>query len=139
MASRAVVEERVFGVLKWVSVAFFVVISLFPLVYMVALSFKPIQELLLDPAKWWPSLEQVLSFETYRAVLRPVDQGGQGFLVFIRNSSFVAVSTVLLTSALGSLLPTRQRRLNFFGKRGVSIGIILIYLFPVSSLPSRCS
>jgi len=131
MASRAVVEERVFGVLKWFSVAFFVVISLFPLVYMVALSFKPIQELLLDPARWWPTLEQVLSFETYRAVLRPVDQGGQGFLVFIRNSSFVAISTVLLTLAVGILAAYSAARLNFFGKRAVSIGIILIYLFPV--------
>jgi multiple sugar transport system permease protein len=131
MASRAVVEERVFGVLKWISVAFFVVISLFPLVYMVALSFKPIQELLIDPAKWWPSLEQVLSLETYRAVLRPVDQGGQGFLTFIRNSSFVAVSTVLLTLGVGILAAYSAARLNFFGKRAVSIGIILIYLFPV--------
>jgi multiple sugar transport system permease protein len=131
MASRAVVEERVFGVLKWISVAFFVVISLFPLVYMVALSFKPIQELLTDPAKWWPSLEQVSSFETYRAVLRPVDQGGQGFLAFIRNSSFVAVSTVLLTLGVGILAAYSAARLNFFGKRAVSIGIILIYLFPV--------
>lgn len=131
MASRAVVEERVFGFLKWMSVAFFVVISLFPLIYMVALSFKPIQELLLDPAKWWPTLEQVLSFETYRAVLRPVDQGGQGFLVFIRNSSVVAISTVLLTLAVGILAAYSAARLNFFGKRAVSIGIILIYLFPV--------
>jgi multiple sugar transport system permease protein len=131
MASRAVVEERVFGVLKWISVAFFVVIALFPLVYMVALSFKPIQELLVDPARWWPSLEQVLSLETYREVLRPVDQGGQGFLVFIRNSSFVAVSTVLLVLAVGILAAYSAARLNFFGKRGVSIGIILIYLFPV--------
>jgi multiple sugar transport system permease protein len=131
MASRAVVEERVFGVLKWVSVVFFVVISLFPLVYMVALSFKPIQELLINPAQWWPSLEQVLSLETYREVLRPVDQGGQGFLVFIRNSSFVAISTVLLVLAVGILAAYSVARLNFFGKRGVSIGIILIYLFPV--------
>ena len=98
---------------------------------MVALSFKPIQELLLDPARWWPTLDQVLSFETYRVVLRPVDQGGQGFLVFIRNSSFVAVSTVLLTLAVGILAAYSAARLNFFGKRGVSIGIILIYLFPV--------
>ena len=102
MATRAVIEERVFGVLKWFSVAFFVVISLFPLIYMVALSFKPIQELLVDPARWWPTLEQVLSFETYRAVLRPVDQGGQGFLVFIRNSSIVAISTVLLALGVGN-------------------------------------
>ena len=131
MTTRARVEERVFGVLKWVSVVFFVVICVFPLVYMVALSFKPIQELLLDPAKWWPTLEQVLSFETYKTVLRPVDQGGQGFLTFIRNSTIVAVSTVILTLGVGILAAYSAARLNFFGKRSISFGILMIYLFPI--------
>ena len=131
MTTRARVEERVFGVLKWVSVVFFVVICVFPLMYMVALSFKPIQELLLDPAKWWPTLEQVLSFETYKTVLRPVDQGGRGFLTFIRNSSIVAVSTVILTLGVGILAAYSAARLNFFGKRSISFGILMIYLFPI--------
>ena len=131
MTTRAQVEERFFGVLKWVSVVFFVIICLFPLVYMVALSFKPIQELLLDPAKWWPTLEQVVSLDTYKAVLRPVDQGGFGFLTFIRNSTIVAVSTVILTLAVGILAAYSAARLNFFGKRTISLGILMVYLFPV--------
>lgn len=129
--TRAVFEERLFGVLKWLSVVFFAVIALFPLLYMLALSFKPIQDLLLDPAKWWPTLDQIWGFETYRAVLRPVDQGGFGFLVFIRNSSIVAVSTVILTLAVGILAAYSIARVNFFGRKTVSIGMILIYLFPV--------
>jgi multiple sugar transport system permease protein len=131
MTTRAQVEERVFGVLKWVSVVFFVIICLFPLVYMVALSFKPIQELLLDPAKWWPTLEQVVSLDTYKAVLRPVDQGGFGFITFIRNSTIVAVSTVILTLGVGILAAYSAARLNFFGKRTISLGILMVYLFPV--------
>ena len=117
--------------LKWLSVVFFAVIALFPLLYMLALSFKPIQDLLLDPAKWWPTLDQIWGFETYRAVLRPVDQGGFGFLVFIRNSSIVAVSTVILTLAVGILAAYSIARVNFFGRKTVSVGMILIYLFPV--------
>lgn len=131
MTTRAQVEERVFGVLKWVSVVFFVIICLFPLVYMVALSFKPIQELLLDPAKWWPTLEQVVSLDTYKTVLRPVDQGGQGFLTFIRNSTIVAVSTVILTLGVGILAAYSAARLDFFGKRSISFGILMVYLFPI--------
>jgi multiple sugar transport system permease protein len=129
--TRAVFEERLFGVLKWLSVIFFAVIALFPLLYMLALSFKPIQDLLLDPAKWWPTLDQISGFETYRAVLRPVDQGGFGFLVFIRNSSIVAVSTVILTLTVGILAAYSIARVNFFGRKTVSVGMILIYLFPV--------
>ena len=129
--TRAVFEERLFGVLKWLSIVFFVIICLFPLVYMVALSFKPIQELLLDPAQWWPTLEQVLALDTYETVLTPVDEGGQGFLTFIKNSSIVAVATVILTLAVGILAAYSAARLNFFGKRAVSFGMIMIYLFPV--------
>jgi len=129
--TRAVFEQRLFGVLKWVSVVFFVVICLFPLVYMVALSFKPIADLLRDPAQWWPSIEQILNANTYQTVLKPVDQGGQGFLVFIKNSSIVAVSTVVLTLSVGILAAYSAARLNFFGKRAVSFGMILVYLFPV--------
>jgi multiple sugar transport system permease protein len=129
--TRAQFEKKFFGVLKWMSVVFFVVISLFPLVYMIALSFKPIAELLVDPARWWPTLEQITSFETYKAVLRPVDQGGQGFLVFIKNSAIVATVTVFTTLTVGILAAYAVARLNFFGKRTISIGILLIYLFPV--------
>jgi multiple sugar transport system permease protein len=129
--TRAQFEEKLFGVLKWMSIVFFVVISLFPLIYMLALSFKPIAELLVEPARWWPTLEQVTSFETYKAVLKPVDQGGQGFLVFIKNSAIVATVTVFTTLTVGILAAYAVARLNFFGKRTLSVGILLIYLFPV--------
>ena len=98
---------------------------------MVALSFKPIQELLINPGQWWPTLEQVLSFETYRVVLRPVTEGGFGFLTFIRNSTIVAISTVVLTLGVGILAAYSVARFNFFGKRTISFGILMIYLFPV--------
>ncbi len=135
--TRARFEERLFGTLKVLSIGFFVVVSLFPLVYMVGLSFKPIQELLRDPTNIVPSWEQIRSLETYRAVLRPQSEGGQGFLLFIRNSTIVATSTVLLTLGFGILAAYAVARLNFFGKRSVSLGIILIYLFPavVVSIP----
>ncbi len=129
--TRAQFELKLFGTLKWISVVFFVVISLFPLIYMLALSFKPIAELLVDPARWWPTIEQVTSFETYKAVLKPVDQGGQGFLVFIKNSAIVATVTVVTTLTVGILSAYAVARLNFFGKRTLSVGILLIYLFPV--------
>ena len=117
--TRAEFEVRLFGVLKWVSVAFFVLICLFPLVYMVALSFKPIQDLLLDPARWWPSLEQIFNSNTYQQVLKPVEEGGQGFLVFIRNSLIVAVATVALTLAV---------MFSRIGLRQSLYGLIIVYL-----------
>ena len=128
--TRAEFEERFFGTLKWLSVAFFVIIAVFPLIYMVSLSFKPIQDLLLDPGKFWPSLDQISGFKTYRAVLRPTSEGGRGFLVFIRNSAIVASVTVILTISVGILAAYAVARLNFFGKRSMSFSILLVYLFP---------
>ncbi len=128
--SRAIIEERVFGFLKWASVAFFVVITAFPLLYMVALSFKPISLLLREPGNPIPSWEDIAGLETYRDVLRSVEQGGQGFLTFIRNSSLVSVATVLITVTLAILAAYAAARLTFAGKRAVSWGILLVYLFP---------
>ena len=135
--TRARFEERLFGTLKVLSIIFFVIVSLFPLVYMVGLSFKPIQELLRNPSDIVPSWEQIRGLETYRAVLRSQGEGGQGFLLFIRNSAVVAASTVVLTLGFGILAAYAVARLGFFGKRAISLGIILIYLFPavVVSIP----
>ena len=128
--TRAVFEERFFGVLKWVSVVFFVIITAFPLIYMVGLSFRPIEQLLQNPSRFWPDWGQFSSFDTYRRVLRPRSEGGQGFTIFIRNSAYISLITVVVTTSLGVLAAYAAARLNFFGKRAFSLGIILVYLFP---------
>ena len=71
--------------------------------------------------------------DTYQKVLepRPPDGEGFGFLLFIRNSLIVATATVILTLAVGILAAYSAARLNFFGRKAVSFGMILIYLFPV--------
>jgi multiple sugar transport system permease protein len=128
--NRNAFEDRLFGVLKWMSVAFFVAITAFPLMYMASLSFKDIGRVLQAPADFLPSWEEIDGFETYREVLRSEASGGQGFLQFIRNSAIVAGATVLITVGLGTLAAYAAARLNFFGKRQISAGIVLVYLFP---------
>jgi multiple sugar transport system permease protein len=128
--TRESLEHHLFGSLRWASIAFFTLITLFPLLYMVSLSFKDISEVLLNPTDFFPSWEEIVSVDSYRAVLLPVDDGGYGFLRFIRNSATVAVATVLVTVGLGTLAAYAAARLNFFGRRQVSAVIVLIYLFP---------
>jgi len=128
--TRTELEERILGVLKWISVAFFVIITGFPLLYMITLSFKSISEVIRDPGNIFPTLDQIGAFETYRDVLRPRDQGGQGFLTFIRNSLMVSVVTVAATLGVGTLAAYAVARLNFFGRRTFSFGIVIVYLFP---------
>lgn len=123
-------ENRFFGILKWVSIAFFLIITLFPLVYMIGLSFKPISELIREPARFLPTWSDITSLETYRQVLRPVEKGGQGFITFIRNSFLIAMTTMLVTTGLAILGAYAVARLQFRGSRIVTGLILLVYLFP---------
>ena len=123
-------ENRFFGFLKWVSIIFFLVITAFPLVYMIGLSFKPISELLREPARFLPTWSDITSLDTYREVLRPVEDGGQGFMTFIRNSFIIAVTTMIITTALAILGAYAVARLKFRGSRLVTALILLVYLFP---------
>lgn len=128
--NRNIVETRMLSIFRWVSLAFFVFITAFPLVYMISLSFKDIGRILQDPSNFLPSWEEISGFESYRAVLRDESAGGFGFVTFIKNSAFVALATVLVTVTLGTLAAYAAARLNFFGRRQVSAVIVLVYLFP---------
>ncbi len=123
-------EERVFGVIKWFSIVFFMIITIFPLVYMIGLSFKPISELLRNPDSFLPSWSDVSSLDTYREVLRPTSEGGQGFLVFLRNSAIVGLVTMAVTVALSILAAYAAARLRFAGAKLVTWVILIVYLFP---------
>lgn len=128
--TRGEIEERFFGVLKWISIAFFLVITVFPLIYMIGLSFKPISELFRNPGGFLPSWSDIANLETYREVLRPTDQGGQGFLTFIKNSAIVAFITMGVTVGLAIFAAYAAARLRFSGKKLVTWVILIVYLFP---------
>lgn len=135
--TRGEFERRFFGVGRVVSIVFFLAITVFPLVYMVSLSFKDVSTLLQNPASFLPSWDEITSFETYRRVLRSAEEGGFGFLRFVFNSGFVSILTVIITTSLAVFAAYAAARLNFRGKRVASSGILLIYLFPavVTAIP----
>ena len=126
--SREIVETRILGVLKWLTIAFFVLATLFPFYYMVLLSVRSIEDVALDPGALWPP--QGVSMAAFGEVLRSVDNGGQGFLVFLRNSGVIAVSSVIVTLAVSILGAYAIARLEFFGRRQVHFLFLAVYLFP---------
>jgi multiple sugar transport system permease protein len=126
--SRELVETSILGVLKWVMIAFFLLITLFPFYYMVELSVRSIEDVALDPGALWPP--RGASLDAFREVLRSVDHGGQGFLTFLRNSGVIAIGTVLVTLAVSILGAYAIARLEFFGRRQVHFLFLAVYLFP---------
>ena len=123
------VERQVLGVLRPVFIALLLVVCLFPFYYMVLLSFRPLDSVLQDPGALWPRSGEV-DWGTYREVLTSTDNGGQGFLVFIRNSALVAVGTVVLTLLVAIPGSYAVSRLDFFGRRQISAVFLGVYFFP---------
>ncbi|MFE7671982.1 carbohydrate ABC transporter permease [Streptomyces albidoflavus] len=131
--TRTQFEEGLFGVLRWVVIAFLVLITVVPFYYMLLLSVKPIDALLLDPGQLWISAKE-FTLATYESVLKPTSEGGQGFLSLLLNSALVAVATVLLTLAAAVPGAYAVSRLKFFGGRQVSALFLAVYLFPATLL-----
>lgn len=128
--SRAVVQKRVFGILRWVVIVGLTIATLFPFYYMIELSFVPIQDLLLHPTRLWVPLQD-FTLKTYQDVLKGTDQGGQGFAGFMVNSAMVAIATAVIAIALAVPASYAIARLKFFAYRQVSAVFLIVYLFPV--------
>ena len=124
---RAVIETRVFRVVRWVIIALLVVGTLFPFLYMLLLSVRPIEEVLQNPGQLWPD---TWTFSTYREVLTSAADGGQGFLRFLANSAMVSVAATVLTLFVSIPGAYAVTRLRFVGRRQVHFLFLAVYLFP---------
>jgi multiple sugar transport system permease protein len=127
--SRDAVERRILGVLRPLVIALLLFITVFPFYYMVVLSFRPLDSVLQDPGALWPDLGEI-NFGTYKDVLKSTEDGGQGFLTFIKNSALVAVGTVLLTLLVSIPGAYAVARLDFFGRRQIGALFLGVYFFP---------
>ena len=121
------VENLVFGVLRWVVIAVLVVATLLPFYYMVILSVRRLDEVVQRPGLLWPAS---FDLSTYGAVLASSESGGQGFVVFLRNSAVIALLTVVVTLLAAIPGAYAISRLEFFGRRQVSALFLAVYLFP---------
>ena len=122
-------EEKVWATVRVVTIVFLVLITVVPFWYMIVLSLKPIQQVLLDPGRIWVTGSE-LTAGAYRAVFRSTDDGGQGFLVFLTNSAIVSVITTVVTLLAAVPGAYAVSRLRFGGRRLVSGLFLVVYLFP---------
>jgi multiple sugar transport system permease protein len=123
------IQGSVFGVLRWVVIAGFLIVTLVPFYYMVLLSLKPIESLLRNPASLLVTPEE-FTLQTYVDVLASTASGGQGFGGLLANSAFVALSSVFLALLIGIPGAYAIARLPFVGRRQVSGLFLASYLFP---------
>jgi multiple sugar transport system permease protein len=122
-------EVAALRVLRPLGIAFFVLIALFPFYYMVLLSMREISEVIQSPGQIWIGLSEISS-DAYERVLRPSDEGGEGFVRFLINSALLGLGTVIVTLVASILGAYAVARLEFFGKRTVHFLFLSVYLFP---------
>ncbi|MFG3689728.1 carbohydrate ABC transporter permease [Micromonospora sp. NPDC047740] len=118
--------------LRWLRrlvIAGFLLVTLLPFWYMLVLSVRPIERLLLDPGSLLVPAGE-LTVATYVEVLKATEDGGQGFLAFIRNSGLVALAATALTLLVAIPGAYAVSRLRFFGRRQVHALFLAVYLFP---------
>jgi multiple sugar transport system permease protein len=127
--TRDIVETRVFGVLRIVTIVLLLIITIFPFYYMGLLSLRPLDRVLQDPGALWVPPSEV-NLGSYGSVVAPPSAGGQGFLIFIANSALIAFGTVALTLLVALPGAYAVSRLQFFGRRQVSVLFLAVYLFP---------
>jgi multiple sugar transport system permease protein len=127
--TREVVETRILRVLWWVGVVFFLVVTIVPFLYGFMLSIRTIESVAADPGALIPPLDSI-TFATYGEVLRSVEEGGQGFVVFLRNSAVIATVAVVVSLLVAIPGAYAVARLRFFGRRTISALFLAVYLFP---------
>ncbi|MEV4572942.1 carbohydrate ABC transporter permease [Nonomuraea jabiensis] len=120
--SRDRFERALFRVLKPLVIGVLFLMTAFPFLYMVLLSIRDIQELILEPGSLWP---RAFTLDTYVDVLTR-----QGFLSFLRNSAIVALASVAVTLLISIPGAYAVARLRFFGRRQVHFLFLAVYLFP---------
>ena len=129
--NRLAVETKGLRVLRWLTIAFLLLITVFPFYYMVMLSFVSIEDLQQNPGRLYVPLSD-FTVATYNLVLRSPEEveGGQNFLLFLKNSTIVAGVATLITLVVSVLGAYAVARLDFFGRRQVSALFLAVYLFP---------
>jgi multiple sugar transport system permease protein len=127
--NRDAFENRLFAVLRVVVIVLLLIVTLFPFYYMGLLSLRPLDRVLQDPGALWVSPSEV-DLGSYASVLAPPGSRGQGFLVFMANSAIVALGAVALTLLFALPGAYAVSRLNFFGRRQISVLFLAVYLFP---------
>ncbi|MET7337536.1 carbohydrate ABC transporter permease [Nonomuraea sp. NPDC005650] len=120
--SRDRFERGLLRVLKPLVILALFAATAFPFLYMVMLSVRDIQELILDPGSLWP---RGFTLDTYVDVLTR-----QGFLSFLKNSAIVALASVAATLLISIPGAYAVARLRFFGRRQVHFLFLAVYLFP---------
>ena len=124
MSKEAIV--RLQSTVAYLFLGLLLVFVLFPFYWMTVTSFKTEDQMRSLVSMFWPSPFVV---ENYTQLLTKTD-----FAIWYRNSAFVAVSSTLVATAIGTIGAYALARLSFLGRAFLSSATLITYLVPPSIL-----
>lgn len=119
-------KVRLHGLVTAVLLAIGLVIVLFPIMWMVFASMRPVSETFGTPPAWIP---REISFEAYESIF--FDPRQQRYQV---NTYVIALSTAFLSVGLGSLAAYGFSRFKIRGARSILLGILALQMVPGVSI-----
>jgi len=117
---------RIQSALSYAFLLTLLLIVLFPFFWMLITSFKNEDQMRSLVSMFWPS---PFVTDNYRQLLGKTD-----FLYWYKNSIFVAVSSTLAATAVGTIGAYALARLRFLGRAFMSSAVLITYLVPPSIL-----
>ena len=122
MKRRALVEPAV----SYAFLGVLLVVVVFPFYWMTITAFKSETQMRSLVSMFWPD---PVVLDNFRHLLGETD-----FLAWFKNSVFVAVSSTLVATAIGTLGAYSLARLSFLGRAFMSSAVLITYLVPPSIL-----
>lgn len=121
----AMVKHTLQTILKWVLLIFFLLYTVFPLVWLLITSFKTNQELMADPF----ALPAVWSFQNFKNAIEV-----SGLFKMMGNSILIAVLATALNVICASMLAYCISRFRFKGREAVFTFFAAGILVPLNAL-----
>jgi multiple sugar transport system permease protein len=118
--------DRLQSAVAYLFLGLLLLFVLFPFYWMTVTSFKTEDQMRSLVSMFWPSPFVV---ENYTQLLTKTD-----FAIWYRNSAFVAVSSTLVATAIGTIGAYALARLRFLGRASLSSATLITYLVPPSIL-----
>ena len=108
--------------LKSVSLGVYLILMVFPLLWVAITSLKPQKEIFTYPIRYWP---EALTLQNYADIIRV-----SKFQIYIANSLFVALSAALIVSVISVLSAYIMARFKFRGHSQIMLAFFLTQMLP---------
>ena len=123
MSSIVYIRKRLPDFAAWLATIIILLILLFPFLWMLSSSLRPINKLFRYPPEWLPI---PLTFENFQWAL-----SRSSFWVTLQNSTILAISAALITLVVCLLPAYSLARLKYPGKKAIMIFIMATQMLPI--------